>query len=110
MGPFKSRGRLLEIVVLDDILRDFIIGIIDSFIDNKEALLKGGHRHQYGMLWIGPLRYRKTSLTEAIAYKYRCAIYTFPLKESTLTDSELVIIYLKIGLKAITIYDDIDKV
>jgi SpoVK/Ycf46/Vps4 family AAA+-type ATPase len=97
-------------VVLDDTLRDSIIRIIDSFIDNKEALLKGGHRHQYGILWIGLLRCGKTSLTEAIAYKYRCATYTFPFKESTLTDSELVIIYLKIRLKAITIYDDINKV
>lgn len=110
MGPFKSRGRLLKIVVFNNTLRDFIIRTINSFIDNKEALLKGNYYYQYKMLQIGLLRCGKTSLAEAIVYKYCYATYTFPLKEFTFTNSELVIIYLKMGLKAIAIYDDIDRV
>jgi hypothetical protein len=58
------------------------------------------------MLWVGLLRCGKISLVEAIAYKFGFATYTFPLKDSTLTDSELKIIYLKMGPKAIAIFDD----
>jgi hypothetical protein len=110
MGPFENRGRPLETVVLEDTLRDSIIGTVESFINDKEALLNGGHRHQYGMLWVGPSGCGKTSLAEAIAYTYGFATYTFPLGESTLTDSELMIMYLKMGPKAIAIFDDIDRV
>ena len=110
MGPFEDRGRSIETVVLEDTLKDSIIGKIESFIDNKEALLNGGHRHQLGMLWVGPPGCGKTSLVEAIAYKFGFATYTFPLGDSTLTDSELMIMYLKMGPKAIAIFDDIDRI
>jgi SpoVK/Ycf46/Vps4 family AAA+-type ATPase len=110
MGPFEDRGCLLETVVLGDTLKDSIIGKVESFIDNKEALLNTSHRHQSGMLWVGPPGYGKTSLVEAIAYRFGFATYTFPLRDSTLTDTELIHIYLKMGLKAIAIFDDIDRV
>jgi hypothetical protein len=45
MGPFKDHGYPLKIVVLKDALKDFIIGKVESFIDNKEALLNSGHCH-----------------------------------------------------------------
>jgi hypothetical protein len=62
------------------------------------------------MLWVGLLRCRKTSLVKAIAYKFDFVTYTFPLKDSTLTNLELINMYLKIRPKAIAIFDDIDKV
>ena len=43
-------------------------------------------------------------------YRFGFATYTFPLRDSTLTNIELIYIYLKIGLKAITIFDNIDRV
>jgi hypothetical protein len=57
-----------------------------------------------------PLGCGKTSLVEAIVYKFGFVTYTFPFRDSTLTSSELIIIYLKIGLKAIAIFNDIDRV
>jgi hypothetical protein len=62
------------------------------------------------MLWVGLLGYRKTSLIKAIIYKLSFVTYIFPLRDSTLTNSELIIIYLKIGLKAIAIYNNINRV
>ena len=49
-------------------------------------------------------------MVEAIAYKFGFAIYTFALRDSTLTDSEIINIYLGIELKAITVFNDIDRV
>jgi hypothetical protein len=62
------------------------------------------------MLWVSLLGYRKTSLVKAITYKFSFATYTFPLRDSTFTNSELIIIYLKMRLKVITIFDDINKI
>jgi hypothetical protein len=110
MGPFEDCGRPLDTVVLEDTLKDSIIRKVKAFIYNKEALLAGGHRHQYGMLWFGPPGCGKTSLVEAIAHEFGFAIYTFALGDSTLTDSEMTIMYLRMGPKAIAVFDDIDRV
>ena len=50
MGPFEDCGRPLNTVVLQDTLKASIIGKVEAFLNDKEALLAGGHRHQYGML------------------------------------------------------------
>jgi hypothetical protein len=62
------------------------------------------------MLWVSLPGYRKTSLVEVIAHKFGFAIYTFALKDFTLTDSEIIIMYLSIGPKAIAVFDNINKV
>jgi Holliday junction resolvasome RuvABC ATP-dependent DNA helicase subunit len=62
------------------------------------------------MLWIGLPGYGKTSLVKAIIYKFGFTTYTFSLRDSILTDSELIIIYLKMEPKAIAIFDNINRV
>ena len=110
MGPFEDCGRPLETVVLKDTLKDSIIRKVEAFMYDKQALLAGGHRHQYGMLWVGPPGCGKTSLVEAIAHEFGFSIYTFALGDSTLTDSEMMTMYLRMGPKAIAVFDDIDRV
>ncbi|KAL5328010.1 hypothetical protein ACEPPN_005716 [Leptodophora sp. 'Broadleaf-Isolate-01'] len=110
MGPFEDCGRPINTVVLEDTLKDSIIKKVEAFMDDKEALLAGGHRHQYGMLWVGPPGCGKTSLVEAIAHEFGFALYTFTLGDSTLTDSEMMNMYLRMGPKAIAVFDDIDRV
>ncbi|RDL31550.1 Uncharacterized protein BP5553_09759 [Venustampulla echinocandica] len=110
MGPFEDCGRPLDTVVLEDTLKESIIRKVEAFIDDKEALLASGHRHQYGMLWVGPPGCGKTSFVEAIAHEFGFAIYIFALGDSTLTDSDMMIMYLRMGPKAIAVFDDIDRV
>jgi hypothetical protein len=62
------------------------------------------------MLWVSLLGYRKTSLGKAIMHKFSFAIYTFVLRDFTLTDSEIMIMYLSIRPKAIAVFDNINRV
>jgi len=62
------------------------------------------------MLWVGLLGYGKTSLVKAIVYKFGFSIYTFALRDSIFIDSKMITMYLKIGPKVITVFNNINKV
>jgi SpoVK/Ycf46/Vps4 family AAA+-type ATPase len=109
MDAIEDFGRPLETVVLKDTLKSAIVEKIDTFIQNKQAYLDHGHRHQYGMAWIGPPGCGKTSLVDAIAKRYGFAIYVFSLGDATLTDSAMIQMYLSMKPKAIAVFNDIDK-
>jgi len=62
------------------------------------------------MLWDSLLGCGKSSLINSIAERFGFTIYTFPFKDITLNGLALITLYFNMGLMAIAVFEDIDKV
>jgi Holliday junction resolvasome RuvABC ATP-dependent DNA helicase subunit len=62
------------------------------------------------MLFLGPKGTGKSSFIYILARKYGFLIYNFDIKNLTLKDSDLIVIYNAIKPNVITVFDDINRV
>jgi len=97
--------RNMDSVIIDDTIKEEIIGFLDDFNSNEQWYIDHGLSYQTGILLYSPPGCGKTSLVKAIASKYKKNLYI--LSPSSLHDIEKAMSDLEPD--SILLIEDIDS-
>jgi chaperone BCS1 len=102
--------RPMETVVLDKVKKQDILDDINEYLNPVTArwYANRGIPYRRGYLFHGPPGTGKTSLTFALAGNFGLDIYVASLRESTLTEEELGMLFTNLPARCIVLLEDID--
>jgi hypothetical protein len=95
-------------IYLNEEIKESILKRIDYFVNSKERYNKFGKSYKYNMLFTGVPGAGKTSLSKALALKYKRKLYSINLSKS-LTDEDFTSLVLSVDPNSILLLEDIDS-
>ncbi len=112
-GCWSRKETALSVQTIDQIYlneetKQSILNRIDYFTNSKERYTKFGKSYKYNILFTGVPGAGKTSLSKALALKYKRKLYSINLSKS-LTDEDFTSLVLSVDPNSILLLEDIDS-
>ena len=103
-------ARPMDTVYLAKTTKEYLVKDLNDFLDpaTRHYYLARGVPYRRGYLFHGPPGNGKTSMIFALAGAFGAQIYTISLKNSRVTDSELIRLFASAKQRSFIVFEDID--
>jgi chaperone BCS1 len=108
--PFGDprRKRPLESVILDENVKDTIVGDVKEWLQSQQWYVDRGIPYRRGYLLYGPPGSGKSSFIQALAGELDFSLANINLSETGMTDDKLALLLSKLPPKTILLLEDAD--